>query len=38
MKPLPPTPDELANNPFAEALETFADRSSGALEGFLGAI
>lgn len=32
------TPDELANHLLAETLEMFADRNSGALEGFLGAI
>jgi hypothetical protein len=32
------TPDELANHLLAETLEMFANKNSGALEGFLGAI
>lgn len=32
------TPDELANHLLAETLEEFANRNSGSLEGFLGAI
>ena len=32
------TPDKLANHLLAVTLESFADRNSGSLEGFLGAI
>ena len=32
------TPDKLSNHLLTETLETFANRSSGALEGFLGVI
>jgi hypothetical protein len=32
------TPDKLANHLLADTLESFADRNSGSLEGFLGAI